>query len=766
MTQSGDKSLALIHVKALAFDIGVAASLVFVSAAGLAVADIWIPSALNGWLEWGCAIAAMTAGVIVFQLTRLQVIWKSHIVASPKSPETASFIELFAYLILSHVVLTGVVFLSTLPGLFGTNELNLSHIAAAPVDFAQVGIVAAIFVLSFVPLMLAFVLQAARSVREREQRLLRDDVISPMSLVIMVSLFGGIALLAWAAAGRMFTMTSDFGVLVTGVVIIAFIVTILAPHIARYWNERSEAREEALAGAVQQGFAPTLSPARWVSRVDSILVRLVAPLSGATQRRFPHFVLMAVMLPLSGLGYVLASPYGLIPIAFGMLIVLALGRRWAWLEDDRETASRLQSTKGNDIHVGFENDLKDEALLGYAWLFILVPLALNQLQEWTQSFEAVEGAGSGNAFVDWVRFFGAELAKAVPFVDWWEIYNVDVRTPFDAENAAPLAKHLTFVSRALVDLVIMAALFQALGIWQRSRTQQRLYDTGQLDHFDPFTEVAFFETGMQGGAGREPTPKKRFLERINAHVEARRAIGRPPLPYNTHRLAELAKSDRPDVRAGAAWLIKEYGVLTGSPREQLHQLRNRWLRFNLQALANRNSNSDVEIIRSEKLEFERVLSSLKQEARDLGDDEIGAIYFLLEVVKGAPEFGYARDLAFERLGQVASPLAVYVLSMAVLENRHHQARPDWRQRIETVTGRVPSIYEGRADARERAYEALEAIGKNREAELRARKLSLELLEWMSKPHKSDDGGSGDKANSAREKARECAAEVMRCLERP
>jgi len=756
------ESPALAHAKILAFDVSVLALLIALGAAGLAVADIWIPTALNGWIEWGAALCLFVVSALILQFARLRIIWKSHLESKARTAQAANFIELFVYLALGHVTLTAIVFLSTMPGAFGANAVNLSHTGSAEVDFVQVGILVAMFAASFAPLLFAFTLQALRSVRDRKQKLFRDDVVSPISLLIMVSLFGGIALLAWAAAGEMFTMTSDFGVLVTGVVIVAFIVTILAPHIARYWNERTEARD-ALASYEVMSVAPAIAPWKWVSRADSVLVRLVAPLSGATQRSFPHVVLMAVMLPLSALGYVLASPFGLVPIAVGMLIVLALGRRWAWLEDDRETASRLQSTYGNDIHVGFENDLKDEALLGYAWLFILVPLALNQLQEWTQSFDAVEGAGSGNAFVDWVRFFGAELAKAVPFVDWWEIYNVDVRTPFDAENAAPLAKHLTFVSRALVDLVIMAALFQALGIWQRSRTQQRLYDTGQLDYFDPFTEVAFFETGMQSGSGHEPTPKKKFLERVNAHVEARRAIGRPPLPYNTHRLAELVKSDRPDVRAGANWLIKEYGVLTGSPREQLHQVRNRWLRFNLVALASRSSIADIEIIRNEKLEFERVLASLKQEADKLDDSDVGAIYFLLEVVKGAPEFGYSRDLAFERLGQVGSPLAVYVLSMAVLESRHHVARPDWRERIEGVTGIAPSIYEGRADTRERAYEALETVGRNAIANLRARKLALELLEWMALPGKATDGATGDRANSSCQAAKDAATRVAKSL---
>ena len=759
--RAASAELRLAHSQAVAGDIGILAFLLLIGSGGLAIADIWIPTALNGWLEWGAALAVIAVSALVFQFARLATIWQRHLLEKNKAPEAASLIELFAYLVLSHSALAAVVFLSTQPNALGLNDLNLSHTDRVAADLSQVLLVVGLFVLSFLPLFFAFFLQARQSVRLRNQRLLRDDVVSRMSLFIMLTLFGGIGLLAWAAAGRMFEMTSDFGVLVTGVVVIAFVATILAPHVARYWNDQSE--KISARRFVKNSSFPSFAPEKWVSRADSVLVRLVAPLSGATQRHVPHFVLVAVMLPLSALGFVLASPFGLIPIALAMIIVLALGRRWAWLEDDRETASRLQTTNSDDIHIGFENDLKDEALLGYAWLFILVPLALNQLQEWTHSFRSVEGAGSGNAFVDWMRFFGAELAKAVPFVDWWEIYNVRVDTPFDAKDAAPLAKHLTFISRALVDLVIMAALFQALGIWQRSRTQQRLYDTGQLDYFDPFTEIAFFETGMQTGGTGGATPKPRFLKRVNEHVAARLALGRPPLPYNTHRLAELVKSDRPDVRVGAEWLIKEFGVLTGSPKEQLHQLRNRWLKFNLHAAANRNSDQDVEMIRHEKLEFERVLADLKPQAGSLSDEDIGVLYFLLDVVKGAPEFGYSRDLAFERLGQVASPLSVFVLAMSVLENRHHAARPDWRQRVSAVTGLAPSIFEGRADVRERAYNSLEQIGSSAEAELRTRKLALELLEWMAIPGQAQDGLTGDRGRSAAQAAKDAGAKVAASL---
>ena len=190
--------------------------------------------------QLGTALAVIAVSALVFQFARLATIWQRHLLEKNKAPEAASLIELFAYLVLSHSALAAVVFLSTQPNALGLNDLNLSHTDRVAADLSQVLLVVGLFVLSFLPLFFAFFLQARQSVRLRNQRLLRDDVVSRMSLFIMLTLFGGIGLLAWAAAGRMFEMTSDFGVLVTGVVVIAFVATILAPHVARYWNDQSE----------------------------------------------------------------------------------------------------------------------------------------------------------------------------------------------------------------------------------------------------------------------------------------------------------------------------------------------------------------------------------------------------------------------------------------------------------------------------------------------------------------------------------------------
>ncbi len=774
----------LAHTRVLAGDIGILALLLFAASGGLAIADIWIPTALQGWLEWGIALGVIAISALVFQFARLLEIWKSHFINSQAIPENVNFAELFLYFVASHVALATLVFLSTYPTALGENHIGLSNTDTAVADYVHVGLFLGCFFWTFIPLGVAFWLQSLRAVRARKQKLFRDDVVSRASFVIMVTLFASIGLLAWAAAGRMFEMTSDFGVLVTGLVILAFVATITAPQLARYWNNLTEERFRRAKPYVKNAAFPSVAPEKIVSRLDSALVRLVAPFSGATQTRLPpHILLFAVMVPLSALGFVLVSPYGLIPIFVGMLVVLALGRRWAWLEDDRETASRLQSTEGSEIHIGFRNDLKDEALHGYAWLFILVPLALNQLQEWTHSFREIEGATSGNSLIDWIRFFGAELAKAVPFVDWWEIYNVNVSTPFDARDAAPLAKHLTFASRAMVDLVIMAALFQALGIWQRSRTQRRLYAAGQIDYFDPFTELDFFITGIQLDDKGRRVAKNSFEKRVTEHANAREAKGKPRLPYNSERLAELLKSDNLDVREGALWMISTFGVLTGSTKQQLGQLRNRWLLFRIHQHAAANTPKSQSIIRNEKLEFERVLSDLKRDlsetrrgaidpAAQLEDDYVGALAYLLSVVKGAPEFGYARELSYQLLALVATERAVEVLALWVLEERHLNARLEWKERLADLRFEVKTLREGkvdahgregRADIREQVYDALETIGLNPAAAVETRELAHQLLAWMGIQFRVGDGQTGDKAISARGRANEAAMEVANAL---
>jgi hypothetical protein len=491
----------------------------------------------------------------------------------------------------------------------------------------------------------------------------RDDVFSKLTFTMMAIAVSGIILLAWAAGENKFSISDDLGIWVTGAVMLCFIGMIGSPHVARKLNKMGEERDDR-KGAGVAAAAWAVSPIASASYIDSALVRLIAPLSGATLTGAfwkPYAALIGTILPLSALGYGLPAPYGLVPLGFAMIIVISLGRRWAWVEEDRELASRIRTTRGKDFHIGFRNDLKDEALLGYACFFFLVPLVLNQLQEWSPAFEVVAEYSAGNGFIDWLRFFGAELAKAVPFVDWWEIYDVDVKVPFAPSETNALAKHLTFGARAIVDLVIMAALIQAFSLWQRGQTQKRLFEEGQIDAFDPFTELDFFERGfttteqrgrtgqsdptcleslklftIAGPSGKFYRAKPPFIEKILQHVEKRKELGFDPSPYNRRRLGELRHEREDDLHYGSKWLMEAFNVLAGTPIEQLAG-------FVKSLKDGEYDTADDQTLRALRREAERIISEITVSQSRLSADAFADILELLEAFSRRTEFDTLRD---------------------------------------------------------------------------------------------------------------------------
>lgn len=148
---------------------------------------------------------------------------------------------------------------------------------------------------------------------------------------------------------------------------------------------------------------------------------------------------------------------------------------------------------GSHLRIGFSQDLRDEALLSFMSMFFLVPLALQQFQSWTAQtatplFYTDPAVRLG--LLDWIGYYGTELAKAVPFVDWAEIYQVEGVAPIEARSA--MARHAVFATRVLVDLVFLAALLQALSISARNAKQMDLFWAGTLDRLDPFVEPREF----------------------------------------------------------------------------------------------------------------------------------------------------------------------------------------------------------------------------------------------------------------------------------
>ncbi len=450
------------------------------------------------------------------------------------------------------------------------------------------------------------------------------------------------------------------------------------------------------------------------------------------------------------------------------------------MEEDRETASRLERTRGANIHLGFENDLKDEALTGYAGLFILVPLTLYQIQDITGFAPAFEEQ-SGSVLLTWIVFFGGELAKAVPFVDWWDIYG--------NEQLSSTGKHLTFLSRAAVDLIILAALFQALSIWQRNRVQTSLFKAGHLDAFDPFKEKEFFLQGvvrLRGKAGapqfdnhvdalrkakrlhvdRTTSPyayfeiRKEFASQIEAHVRARTellkdstAIYEAPAPYSRQRLAELIEpSQHPDLRAGANWMISRWNVLVGTPREQLRQISARWQRIRFPVADQFRAQEDPAPRRIQKMEFEKVLVELAapQWSSKVSPDDLSHLMESLRMVRDEDEFDFARILAFELFAQLQMSEAVYFLSKFVLRQQDIDEDEGWRQKvIAYAEGPDTAMRLGRAEMRQRVYDALSRIALNRSAEDSARTNACTLLKWMGQADPATASAAEYAANLAK-----------------
>lgn len=646
---------------------------------------------------------------------------------------------------------------------------------------------------SFLPLLSGFWIKAKRETADAGRQFWRDNVISPMSFAIIAGAVAGITVLAFAAAAYASeTISTAISYATFAGVFLLFSLVIVLPHITNYFRRR---REEQIP-VTPMGIASLDLPAQWLSYFDTLLVRVIAPMSGGTQRHFSHFHVIGLLGLLSLLGLMTPRPFGLVPVVLGILLVVALGRRWAWVEADRETASRLARTRSSNIHLGFEKDLKDEALTGYAGLFILVPLTLYQIQDLTNFIPPLRE--QQNILLTWIAFFGGELAKAVPFVDWWDIYG--------NSELSPNGKHLTFLSRAAVDLVILSALFQALSIWQRDQVQTRLFRDGHLDAFDPFKEREFFERGIVHIAGELPNAnmspsrlaeaekfesrldllrrQKRlavldergtrlyfevrpdFEDAIKRHVAGRRKLLREssniyesPAPYSRDRLSELIKSSQSDIlRAGATWMIMRWDVLVGSPQEQLGQIALRWVQDKFPTVPQKNREEHTKYIRTQKMSIEQILVALasKPWADQINQGDVSKLMQCLVLVAEEVEFDFTRILSFELLGNLKTEYAVLFLSKFVLQGADLERRDRWRLRMIAVAeGPDTRLRAGRFDMRERVYDAVSRIACNPRAGDRARRSAYELLVWM---------GTDDGARSGQARASTLAAAAARHLE--
>jgi len=223
--------------------------------------------------------------------------------------------------------------------------------------------------------------------------------------------------------------------------------------------------------------------------VDWTLVRLFAHAAGMEHHNtfVRYSVLILTELALCLLAWFLPPPLGLLPAALGFVLAFSISRLWAWVEDDRALAILTRFSVKAPIKVGFREDYRDETLLGFMFALVLIPIVFMQMHVGrvfgVPLFTNAPASGIG----PWIGYLGFELAKALPIVDWADIYGLsegaDVMSP-----TRPIGMHTVFAARAVVDLVLVSALLQALTISARNRQQKTLYALKQITRLDEIIE--------------------------------------------------------------------------------------------------------------------------------------------------------------------------------------------------------------------------------------------------------------------------------------
>lgn len=147
------------------------------------------------------------------------------------------------------------------------------------------------------------------------------------------------------------------------------------------------------------------------------------------------------------------------------------------------------------------------------------------------------------------------MAKAVPFVDWTEIYRINGSSSISLNNAdVGVGQHVVFGMRILVDLVLLAAFLQAIAITQRTRKLKEMFYVEQsMNRLDPFIEPGEF---------------RKLVDHSGAGLRLKQAEFDAFPVYDPDRLEELKqRGERDEVGFVAGHLLDRDE--RGGPEEQL-----------------------------------------------------------------------------------------------------------------------------------------------------------------------------------------------------
>lgn len=277
-------------------------------------------------------------------------------------------------------------------------------------------------------------------------------------------------------------------------------------RLRRWLGERHAVVRLPLTALVAAIWGAWQVPSVVLSFVDYLFARPFAWLVGVTQEgwRLRYACGGAVVFASIATGLFAPAPWGLYAVLVGIGAILAIVRRWSWSEADRETFLVERGIRQGAMRVGFKEDLRDEALVAVTFLFVLFPIGLRQIQLATcASGDCAFTLEGGTAlppevlgqFVAWLGYFGAELAKSVPFVDWSEVFHVANDSPIKPQTS--LGAQIVFAMRATLDLIMLAAVLQAVQIASRLRDQWTAFGASRLPILEPHTEKRLLNAACQ-----------------------------------------------------------------------------------------------------------------------------------------------------------------------------------------------------------------------------------------------------------------------------
>ncbi|PHR60990.1 MAG: hypothetical protein COA43_04925 [Robiginitomaculum sp.] len=193
----------------------------------------------------------------------------------------------------------------------------------------------------------------------------------------------------------------------------------------------------------------------WFLRaLDTALEKLVW-VTGVSEkkrlRRWGQFIAVFVLLTLLG-AFIPKPSIALFFVVIALVLILAIYRHWE--RDENKRLSEIQ--KGRAI--SDREDLTQEMLAALGLLLFFIPLGFARLGEMIVFLSGdTPTHGLESAWYVW-----GELLKAVPLVDWSEVFGVPNLSGVEAQGKTGAS--LTFVMRVMFDLLILAGLIRIISI--------------------------------------------------------------------------------------------------------------------------------------------------------------------------------------------------------------------------------------------------------------------------------------------------------------